>query len=56
VLVDNKPVVKNATTTSVRLGHVDRGAHRLQAQIRDKDGKTVVRTRTAVIFVKFTVR
>ena len=56
VLLDNKPVVKNAKTLSVKLGRLDRGAHRLQAQIRDKDGKPLVQTRVAVIFVKFTVK
>lgn len=56
VLLDNKPVVKNATSTSVRIGRVDRGAHRLQAQIRDKDGKPLVQSGVAVIFVQQTFR
>ncbi len=51
MLVDGKPVVKNTQSLSVQLGRLDRGAHQLQAQIRNKEGKIIVRTRTAVFFI-----
>jgi hypothetical protein len=54
VLLDGKPVVKNAQDLSLQIGRLDRGAYNLQAQVRDADGKMVVQTRTIVIFVKQT--
>lgn len=54
VLVDNKPVVKNTQSLSVKLGSLDRGVYKLQAQIRDKAGKVIVRTRTTVVFIQKT--
>ena len=52
VLLDGKPVVKNAQDLSLQIGRLDRGAYNLQAQVRDADGKPVVKTRTILIFVK----
>ena len=51
MLVDGKPVVKNTQSLSVQLGRLDRGVHQLQAQIRNKEGKIIVRTRTIVVFI-----
>ncbi len=51
MLVNGKPVVKNTQSLSLKIGRLDRGANELQAQIRDKNGKIVVRTRTTVVFV-----
>ncbi len=51
LLLDGKPLVKNSQQLSFNLGRIVRGAHNLQAQVRDKDGKIVVRTRTTLIFV-----
>lgn len=52
LLVDGKPVVKNAQDLSLQIGRLDRGAYNLQAQVRDEDGKEVVKTRAILIFVK----
>lgn len=52
LLVDGKPVVKNSQDLSLQIGRLDRGAYNLQAQVRDEEGKEVVKTRTIVIFVK----
>lgn len=54
MLVDGKPVIKNTQDLSLKLGRLDRGAHELQAQIRDTEGKIVVRTRTTVVFIHHT--
>ncbi len=51
MLVDGKPVVKNTQSFSLQLGRLNRGMHKLQAQVRDEKGKIIVRTRTTVIFV-----
>lgn len=51
MLIDGKPVVKNTQSLSIDLGRLNRGAYKLQAQIRDKVGKVIVRTRTTVVFI-----
>ena len=51
VLLDGKPIVRNSVSMSLRLGRLDRGAHKLQAQVRDSNGKIVIRTRTTLIHV-----
>ena len=51
MLVDGKPVVKNTQSLTVQLGRLDRGAHQLQAQIRNEEGKIIVRTRPTVVFI-----
>lgn len=56
LLVDDNPVVKNAQQLSLQLGRMDRGGHQLQAQIRDKDGKIVLRTKVILFFVHNTIR
>jgi ribosomal protein S8 len=51
MLVDGKPVIKNTQSLSLKLGRIERGAHKLQAQVRDKEGKIIVRTRTTIIYI-----
>jgi len=51
LLVDGKPVVKNSNNASFSIGSVERGAHKLQAQVRDTEGKIIVRSRTTVIYI-----
>ncbi len=51
MLVNGKPVIKNIQNTSFKIKGLERGANELQAQIRDENGKIIVRTRTMVIFV-----
>jgi len=52
LLMDGKPVIKNSGSTSLQIGRVERGAHQLQGQVRDKEGKIVVRTRAIVMFIQ----
>ena len=54
MLVDGKPVVKKTQSLTVPLGRLDRGAHKLQAQIRNNEGAIIVRTRTTVVFIQKT--
>ncbi len=51
LLMDGKPVIKNSQSMSLQIDRVDRGAHQLQGQVRDKEGKIIVRTRTTVVFI-----
>jgi hypothetical protein len=51
MLVDGEPRVEDSRDLSIPLGKLDPGVHKLQAQIRDTEGRIVARTRTTVIFV-----
>ncbi len=51
MLVDGKPVVKNTQSLTIQLGRLDRGAHQLQAQIRNNEGAIILRTRPTVVFI-----
>ena len=55
LLMGGKPVVKNSQSPSLQIGRPVRGAHQLQAQVRDKNGKIIVRTRAIVVHIKNTV-
>ncbi len=55
LLLDDRPVIKNSQDLSLRLEQVDRGAHKLQAQVRDPAGKIVVRSRAIVVFIHRTI-
>ncbi|MCK5396423.1 MAG: DUF4124 domain-containing protein [Gammaproteobacteria bacterium] len=55
LIMDGKPVVENSQSTSMQIGQTDRGAHQLQAQVRDKEGKIVVRSRAIIVHIKKSV-
>lgn len=55
LLMDGKPLVKDSQSLLLPIGRSDRGAHQLQAQVRDGAGKIVVRTRTVTVHIKNTV-
>lgn len=52
LILDNTPLIKNSQSLTLHIGHTDRGAHQLQAQVRDKNGKIIARSRAIVIHVK----
>ena len=52
LLMDGKPVIKNSQSMSLQIEGIDRGAHQLQGQIRDKEGRVIVRTRTIVVYIQ----
>ena len=54
LLMDGEPVVKNSQSMSMQIGGVYRGAHQLQGQVRDKEGKIIVRTRAVVVYIQRT--
>lgn len=52
LLLDGKPRINNSRELTLHIGYIERGAHKLQAQVRDKTGKIVARSRETVIYVK----
>ena len=56
LLLDEKPFIKDSQQLSFNLGRLNRGAHKLQAQVRDYEGKVILRTRVTVIFVHQTAQ
>lgn len=55
LLMDGKPLVKNSQSLFLQIGRADRGEHQLQAQIRNKKGKIIKRTKTVTVHIKNTV-
>ena len=54
ILMDDKAIIKNSQETNIPIGRLDRGSHQLQAQIRDQQGKMVIRSRAVVVHIKHT--
>ena len=52
LLMDNKVMVKNSKSFSLQLDAVERGAHQIQAQVRDADGKVIIRTKPVIVHVQ----
>ncbi|MFV9614811.1 MAG: hypothetical protein ACNYZG_02590 [Gammaproteobacteria bacterium] len=55
LLMDGKPLVKNSQSLFLQIGRADRGEHQLQAQIRNKKGRIIKRTKTVTVHIKNTV-
>ena len=55
LLMDDKPIVKNSQSLLLQIGRSDRGQHTLQAQVRNKKGKILKRTKSVTIHIKNTV-
>ncbi len=55
LIMDGKPLVKKSRSLLLRIGRADRGEHKLQAQIRDKKGKIIKRTKTITVHIKHAV-
>jgi len=55
LIMDGKVLVKKSQDTSLLIGRADRGTHTIQAQIRDKKGKIVKRTKSITLHIKNTV-
>jgi len=52
LMKNGKPLIKNSQSLLLQIGRLDRGAHQLQAQVRNKQGKIIVRTRAIVVHIK----
>ncbi len=55
LMMDGKPLVKKSQSLSLQIGRADRGEHKLQAQIRNKKGKIIKRTKTVTVYIQNTV-
>jgi len=55
LLMDGKPLVKNSKSLLLPIGRADRGQHTLQAQVRNKKGKILKKTKTITVHIKHTV-
>lgn len=51
LLVNGKPLIEKSLDMSLRIDRLERGAQKIQAQVRDEQGKIIVRTRTVVVFI-----
>lgn len=52
VYVDGKPVVKKSASLVQPISGFDRGTHKVRAEIRDRSGKIVKRTKTIRVHIK----
>lgn len=55
LIMDGKPLVKKSQSLLLQIGRADRGQHTLQAQIRNKKGKVIKKTKTITVHIKNTV-
>lgn len=55
LMMDGKPLVKKSRSLLLQIGRADRGEHKLQAQIRDKKGRVIKRTKTITVHIKNSV-
>ncbi len=55
LIMDGKALVKKSQSMSLLIGRADRGTHTLQAQIRDKKGKILKRTKSITVHIKNSV-
>ncbi len=52
LLMDGKPIVKKSRNLLMQIGRIDRGEHKLQAQVRNKKGKVVKRTKIVTVYIQ----
>jgi len=55
LLMDGKILAKNSRSMLMQIGRADRGQHKLQAQIRNKKGKVINKSKSITIHIKNTV-
>ena len=55
LIMDGKVLIKKSHSLSLLIGRADRGAHTLQAQVRNKKGKIIKRTKSITVHIKNTV-
>ena len=55
LIMDGKALVKKNKSTSLLIGRADRGTHTIQAQVRDRKGKILKRTKSITVHIKNTV-
>jgi len=53
LLLDGEPLVKNSVSVSIPTGRLERGEHKLQAQVRDSKGKLITKTKIIVVYIHY---
>jgi len=53
LLLDGEPLVKNSVSVSIPTGRLERGEHKLQAQVRDSKGKLITKTKTIIVYIHY---
>ncbi len=55
LLMDGKALVKKSRTMLMQIGRADRGEHKLQTQVRNKQGKIIKRSKPITVHIKHSV-
>ncbi len=55
LLMNGEPLVEKSQSLLLQIGRADRGEHTLQAEVRNKKGKILKRTKSITIYIKNTV-
>ena len=53
LLLDGQPLEKNSESLSIPTGRLERGEHKLQAQVRDHKGKLIIHTQAIVVYIHY---
>ena len=53
LLLDGKPLVDNSESLSIPTGRLERGEHKLQAQVRDAKGKLIIKTKSIIVYIHY---
>ena len=53
LLLDGKPLVDNSVSVSIPTGRLERGEHKLQAQVRDAKGKLIIKTKSIIVYIHY---
>jgi hypothetical protein len=53
LLLDGQPLEKDYVNLTIPTGRLDRGSHKIQAQVRDSDGKLLINSNTIMVFIHY---
>jgi hypothetical protein len=53
LLLDGEVLVDNSVSDQIPTGRLERGEHKLQAQVRDSKGKLILKTKTIVVYIHY---
>lgn len=53
LIVDGQPLEKDYVNLSIPTGRLDRGTHKIQAQVRDSEGKLLISSNTVMVFIHY---
>ena len=53
LLLDGEVLVDNSVSAKIPTGRLERGEHKLQAQVRDSKGKLITKTKTIVVYIHY---